>query len=84
MEKLIHDMMNQANVTDEELKEKQEIKTNFGKTLFRNYLSYTKKQKLEWNINTFILYGEKDALTNYVTISEFAKNANHSLIVMSN
>lgn len=84
MEKLIYDMMNQANITEEELKEKQEIKTDFGETLSWIYLCYAKEQKIEWNINTFILYGEKDALTTYETISEFAKNIGASLTVMPN
>ncbi|NCC07702.1 MAG: alpha/beta hydrolase [Clostridia bacterium] len=82
MEKLICDMMIWANVSEKELSERKEIVTNFGETLYWEYLCYVRKQSIEWNIPTFILYGEKDNLTSFDTISSFAKKVGASLTVM--
>ncbi|MGM9550657.1 MAG: alpha/beta hydrolase [Clostridia bacterium] len=82
MEKLILDMMMWANVTEKELSEKKEIATAFGETLSWEYLCYVREHQICWNIPTHILYGEKDNLTSYETISAFHKNTNSSLTVM--
>lgn len=84
MEKLISDMMMWANVTEEELCAQKEIKTAFGETLSWDYLCYVKDHPIVWTIPTHILYGEKDNLTSYETISEFANRTNASLTVMKN
>lgn len=82
MEKLIYNMMAWANVTEDELMKKKEIKTDFGETLSADYLFYVKKHPIRWTIPTFILYGENDNLTDYKTISKFAESAGASLTVM--
>ena len=82
MELLIADMMLWANVTEDELRDKKEIKTNFGETLSWEYLSFVREHPITWTIPTHILYGEKDNLTSYATISEFAKQKNATLTVM--
>lgn len=82
MEKLISDMMLRANVTKKELQEKKTIKTDFGETLSWEYLCYVKNHPVKWQIPTRILYGEKDTLTSYETILEFAKQTGASLMVM--
>lgn len=84
MERLIGDMMQWANVTEEELQTKKEIETSFGETLSWEYLSYVRKNPVTWAISTYILYGEKDHLSSYETISEFAKQNNATLTVMRN
>ncbi len=84
MEKLITDMMLWANVTEDELRDKKEIKTAFGETLSWEYLCYVKENPITWVIPTYILFGEKDNLTSYATISEFAKRVNATLTVMKN
>ena len=48
MERLIGDMMQWANVTEEELQTKKEIETSFGETLSWEYLSYVKKNPVIW------------------------------------
>lgn len=48
------------------------------------YLSYVRKNPVTWAISTYILYGEKDHLSSYETISEFAKQNNATLTVMRN
>lgn len=84
MERLIGNMMQWANVTEEELQTKKEIETSFGETLSWEYLSYVRKNPVTWAISTYILYGEKDHLSSYETISEFAKQNNATLTVMRN
>ena len=84
MERLIGNMMQWANVTEEELQKKKEIETSFGETLSWEYLSYVRENPVTWAISTYILYGEKDHLTSYETISEFANQNNAILTVMRN
>ncbi len=82
MEKLITDMMLWADVTEDALREKGEIETAFGETLSWNYLCYVRGHPARWTVPTHILYGEKDNLTSYETVSEFAKQINATLTVM--
>ena len=84
MENLIVSMMKAANITEEELKSKGKIKTSFGETLSYRYLCYARENRPFWNIPTHILYGEKDELTSYETISAFSDKINATLTVMKN
>lgn len=84
MAKLIENMMALAGVTKEELRDKGEIPTAFGETLSQKYYEYAKIQKIVWNIPTYILYGEKDNLTDKQTITEFAEKIGATLCVMQN
>ena len=84
MEKLILDMMCWANVTEEELRERKEIPTEFGETLSWKYLSYARENPIEWRIPAHILYGGKDNLTARDTIAAFAEKIGASLTVMEN
>lgn len=84
MERLILDMMSWANVTEEELYEKQEIATDFGETLSWEYLCYVRKHLVSWSVPTYILYGEKDNLTAPETIHKFANDINADLTIMKN
>ena len=84
MAKLISDMMARANVTDDELQNKREIPTTFGETLSWNYLCYVRNHPIKWNIPTYILYGDRDNLTSYKTIVDFANRTNAVLTVMNN
>lgn len=82
MERLILDMMGWAGVTEAELQERREIPTSFGETLSWEYLSYVRRHPLHWSVPTRILYGEKDNLTSYATISAFAQRIHAPLTVM--
>ena len=84
MERLIADMMTWANVTEEELCRQKEIRTDFDEVLSWEYLCYVKEHPLAWTIPTHILYGEKDNLTSYETISKFASQINATLTIMKN
>ena len=83
MERLILDMMTRANVSEEELSIKQEIETPFGETLSWEYLSYVRKNPIQWNIPTEILYAEKDNMTSISTMTDFSKKINANITVMS-
>ena len=82
MEKLITDMMVSENITEEELYKKKEIKTSFGETLSWDYLTFARKNPIEWNIPTYILYGENDDLTSYETILNFTNKSKANLTIM--
>ena len=82
MEKLIMDMMGLAKISEDELRDAGVIETSFGQTLSWEYLSYVRKHPINWTIPTDILYGEKDAMTSFETISKFAKQVGAKLTVM--
>ena len=82
MEKLICDMMKWASVTEERLKAEKVIETGFGEALSWDYLCFVRQNPIHWNVPTKILYGEKDDLTSYDTISRFASSHNAALVVM--
>ena len=84
MEQLIVDMMSWAGVAEDELRDKREIRTAFGETLSWEYLCYVRENPIVWKTPTDILFGEKDNLTSYATISAFAKRTNATLTVMRN
>ena len=84
MEKLICNMMAWAGVTEAQLEEKKTISTDFGENLSWEYLTYVRKNPIQWKIPTEILYGENDNLTSFETVSEFAHTNNANLTVMSN
>lgn len=84
MEKLIMDMMKWLNITEDELKSKKEVETEFGETLSWEYLSHVKNHPIRWNIPTSILYGEKDNLTSKETITKFAEQISADLTIMGN
>lgn len=82
MAKLIANMMNWFNITEEELAKNKEILTPSGETLSWSYLCYVKENPIKWKVPTDILYGENDNLTSYDTISLFAERCNATLTVM--
>ena len=84
MEKLICDMMKWAKVTEEELKARGVIHTEFGEDLSWDYLSYVRSRPVKWTAPTKILYGLKDNLTSLETISRFAQKHDAELTVMEN
>ena len=84
MEKLILNMMNLTNVSEEELYNKKEIATSFGETLSWEYLSYVRDNPLVWNVPTDILYAENDNITSLETMTNFVDKTNSRLTIMKN
>lgn len=82
MEKLITNMMQWANVSEDTLRCQGEIPTSFGETLSWDYLCYVRRHPIRWQIPTCILYGRKDNLTSMETISAFARQTGAVLTVM--
>lgn len=82
MEKLITDMMQWADVSEDTLRRQGEILTSFGETLSWDYLCYVRRHPICWQIPTCILYGGKDNLTSMETISAFARQTGAVLTVM--
>lgn len=74
MERIIHNMMNWFNISEEQLHEEHEIITPMGQTLYWDYYQYVKSHPInEWNVPTTILYGKKDTLCEYDFVFSFAK-----------
>ncbi len=84
MEKLISDMVVWANVSEEELKERGVIRTDFGEDLSWEYLCYIREHPIKWSIPTSILFGNNDNLTSLETVRAFAKQHDAVLTVMEN
>ena len=84
MERLICDMMQWANVTEDKLKEKDEIPTEFGEVLSYRYLRYVRENPIKWNVPTEILYAECDNLTSIDTVTDFAEKHGAGLTIMEN
>ena len=85
MKVLVDDMMKCSNINEDILKEKQEIKTNFGQTLYYDYYTYIKENPITtWNTETHILYGDKDNLQSHDLIQKFTKNYNCKLLILKN
>lgn len=85
MEIIINNLMLWSNITEEELKKKAKIKTEFGQTLYWDYYLYVKNNKImNWNKNTYILYGDSDDTQNFNTIKDFSDKFNCNLSILVN
>ena len=84
IESLILGMMKLSGVTEHELSERVEIKTDYGETLSWKYLCYVRDNPVKWNVPTEILYGENDNLTSHETVKNFVRTHNAKLTVMKN
>lgn len=83
MKIIIENMMLWSNTTEKELNEKQEIKTDFGQTLYWDYYLYVKENPItNWNKETYILYGNKDDMQNEDIIKNFSDNFNCKLTIL--
>lgn len=85
MKSIIDNMMLWSDTTEEELKEKQEVKTDFGQILYWDYYKYVKDNPItNWNKKTYILYGDKDNMQDRTIIEGFVKDFNCNLTIMEN
>jgi pimeloyl-ACP methyl ester carboxylesterase len=83
MEKLIIDMMQWFNITEEQLKAEKEISTPIGETLNWDYLIYSKEHPVEhWKCQTYILYPSKDKLTPKEILDDFTNTHSVNLTVL--
>lgn len=85
MKVIIDNMMLWSNTSKEKLKEKQEIKTDFGLTLYWDYYEFVKNNPItKWNKKTSIIYGDKDNLQDAKLIKDFCNRFNCALFVLEN
>lgn len=84
MERLILDMMKWAGVSEQELRERGEIPTDFGETLSWEYLCFVRENPIHWSVPTQILYGGKDHLIARQTVDNFTARHSAVLTVMEN
>ena len=84
MEKLIADMMSWTNITEDELEQQGVVHTDFGEDLSWKYLCYVREHPFKWSVPTDVLYGSRDNLTSFDTISAFAEKHSANLTVMEN
>ena len=82
MEGLILNMMTRARVTEAQLKAAGEMETEFGEELSWGYLCDVRSHPVSWELPTEILFGSRDELTSYETVSAFAKAHGAKLTVM--
>ena len=77
--------MKWSNVSEDNLKNAEEIPTEFGQTLYWDYYSYVKENPIEnWDKKTCILYGNKDNLQDEKLINDFCNRFNCDLVVLEN
>ncbi|NOH51149.1 alpha/beta hydrolase [Vibrio rotiferianus] len=82
---LINNMMLSFNISNEELEFKKEILTPIGETLYWDYYCYVKENPIvEWKSKTSILYGDKDNITDFKTISDFSSKYLCNLDILEN
>lgn len=85
MKQMIQNMMRRANVTEKQLQNEKTIITSFGQTLSWNYWRYAVEHPvIKWNVPTKILYGEKDGMTDFDVVRQFADKFHCKLTVMEN
>ena len=85
MKYIIDNMMSLCSVNEKELEERQEIKTDFGQTLYWDYYLYVKNNPIKtWDKKTFILYGDKDNMQSEKLIKEFSIKNDISLNILKN
>ena len=83
MERLMQNMMKWADTCEQELKEKQELPTPLGETLYWDYYRYAKENPIvKWSAPTAILYGSEDNLTEREIVESFSKRFNCGLTVL--
>lgn len=72
MKRIIQNMMTWFDVSEERLRQEQEIPTPV-KTLYWDYYQYVLEHPVEWHKPTALLYGAKDNLCEFEYVDRFAK-----------
>ena len=82
MEKLILALMQQAGVTEEQLRAAGEIPTDFGETLSWPYLCWVREHPLHWKVPTQVLYADTDPLTGHTAMEQFRQQTGAHLTIL--
>ena len=85
MLEVIENIMSYCKISKEQLESEKIIETSIGHTLNWDYYSYVKSNPINiWNSDTSILYGSKDEVSNFKTISEFSTKFNCKIEILEN
>lgn len=85
MERIIDDLMAGFQVSEQMLKEKQEIILPIGITLYWDYYLYVKTHSIDaWNVPAGILYGRNDEMVPLDEVSAFAEKNSAVLTIAEN
>ena len=85
MERLIRNMMIWFNVTEPQLQDKKEIPTPMGETLSWDYFEYVKKHPInKWDSKTYIIFGEKDNVTEKAVLDCFVQKYKANVEIVKN
>lgn len=85
MQRIIENMMKWFDITEDRLKIEKEIPTPIGQILYWDYYCYVKEHPVvDWGIPTSILYGSRDNLCEFDTISSFSNRFNCNLKILKN
>ena len=85
MEQIIKNMMLSFQITEDLLQKEEIIQTPIGQILYWDYYDYVKKHPVEqWNVPTYILYGNQDNLCSYDTLLDFQNKVPVYLKILSN
>ena len=72
-------------ISEDKLKEQQEIKVAPNKTISWKYLQYAQRHPINiWNNPTAILYGAHDKLISLYTVEEFCTKYDCDLTILKN
>ena len=82
MENLILDLMQQAGVTEEQLRTAGEIPTAMGETLSWPYLCWVREHPLHWKVPTQVLYADTDPLTGHTAMEQFRQQTGAHLTIL--
>ncbi len=82
MQEIILNIMKAAGISEEDLRVRKEIATDFGETLSWEYLCFVRENPISWDVPTEILYAEGDELISRQSIDKFTKTHNAGLTVM--
>ena len=83
MERLIQNIMKWFDVSEQDLKERQEIPTPMGETLYWDYYCYVQENPVnKWSAPTAILCGSEDNLTERAVFEDFSKRFDCKLTVL--
>lgn len=82
MQEIILNIMKAAGISEEDLRVRKEIATDFGETLSWEYLCFVRENPISWDVPTEILYAEGDELISRQSIDNFTATHNAGLTVM--
>ena len=74
--------MQQAGVTEEQLRAAGEIPTDFGETLSWPYLCWVREHPLHWKVPTQVLYADTDPLTGHTAMEQFRQQTGAHLTIL--